>query len=221
MQRTHRSFVRPRLVGAALLVVLVVAMVLNTRFLTPQEVAAIAPKAFDPAQIATDLYAKAQSGLTAGAAPLGQVVPAFQSDVKAAANTFKATSPNEGAYVFPVTATATVTEATATALKLQVDGVPAQTQILVPLTTAVNGAAVRDGMGFTFGQAPDQTRYQYVADELRKLMLAALATAVPDPAAVQGKKVTVLGVVAVLATGAAVPAAKPVNIQPISIKVTS
>jgi len=204
-----------------LLVALLVAMALNTKFLTPAEVAAIAPKPFDPAQTAADLYARAQQDLPDQAQPLGEVVPAAQSDLKAAAQEFDAVSPTQGSYVFPVTTTATVAEATNASLRLDVDGVPSQTPVLVPLSTAVNGSVIRDAMGFKFADAPGQTDYQYVGDELKKLMLAEIGSSVEDPESLQGKKVTVTGAVSVQAAGDAVPRAKPLNVQPISIEVGS
>jgi len=214
---TPRSPLRLRLIGGALLAVLLVTMILNTKFLTPAEVAAIAPKPFDPAQTAADLWARAQADLPAQAAPLGEVVPAMQSDLKGAAATYKAVSPNEGAYDFPVTVDGTVVEASDASLKLQVAGVPGQTPVLVPLGTGINGTVVRDVMGFKFAQAPGQTQFQYVGDELRKLMAAEVQSLGP-PAALQGKQVKVVGAVNVTATGNTVPAAKPVNVQPVSIE---
>src|SRR5688500_6573675 len=148
MQRTHRSRTRARIIAAAVLAALVVAMVLNTKFLTPAEVAAIAPKPFDPAQIATDLYAKAEQELPERAQPLGEVVPALQADAKAAAEKYEAATPAEGSYVFPVELTGTVADASDAALRVEVEGVPKQTPVIVPLSTAVNGTVVRDLMGF-------------------------------------------------------------------------
>ena len=221
MQSPHRSRTRNRLIGAVVLVVLVVAMALNTKFLTPAEVAAIAPKPFDPAAIATDLYARAGDELPDRAQPLGEVVPALQADVAAAAEKYDATSPASKSYVFPVELTGTVTEATDASLRLQVDGVPAQTPVIIPLSTAVNGTVIRDLMGFKFADAPGQTGYQYVGDELKKLMLASIESSVPDPAALEGKKVTVVGALGVQATGSTVPRAKPLNVQPLSIEAGS
>jgi len=208
-------------VAAALLVALLVAMALNTKFLTPAEVAAIAPKPFDPAQTAADLYARAQQELPDKAQPLGEVVPATQADLKAAAEKYEAVSPAEGSYVFPVTTTATVADATDASLRLQVEGVPSQTPVLVPLSTAVNGTVLRDAMGFKFADAPGQTDYQYVGDELKKLMLNEIDSSVADPQSLKGKKVTVVGAVNVQAAGGTVPKAKPVNVQPLSIEAGS
>ncbi len=219
MPRPSTKTLRNRLIGAGVLVILVIAMVLNTKFLTPAEVAAIAPKPFDPAATAAELYTKANQELPAKAKPLGEVVLATQTNLKSAAEKYGAVAPSDGAYVFPVTTTATVVAATDAALELQVEGVPSETKIVVPLTTAVNGTVVRDVMGFKFADAPGQTDYQYVGDELKKLMLNDINDAVADPATLKGKKVTLLGAVGVQALGAAVPRAKPVNVQPISLKV--
>ncbi len=218
---THRKTVTGRIVGVVALVVLLVAMALNTKFLTPAEVSAIAPKPFDPAGTAATLYEKAQQELPDRAQPLGEVVPALQANAKAAATKYEATVPAEGSYVFPVKVTATVVEASDASLSLQVPGVPSETPVVVPLTTAVNGTVVRDAMGFKFADAPGQTDYQYVGDELKKLMLADLNANIEDPKALKGKKVTVLGAVGVQVIGASVPRAKPVNVQPVSVEVGS
>jgi|1186.fasta_scaffold45586_2 predicted lipoprotein len=221
MQRPHRKISRTRLVAAVLLVALVVAMVWNTKFLTPAEVAAIAPKPFDPAQTAADLYGKAQQDLPNQAQPLSEVVPAVQNDVKAAAQKYKAVSPAEGSYVFPVTTKAKVVEASDESLQLQVEGVPSQTPVVIPLTTAVNGTVIRDVMGFKFADAPGQTDYQYVGDELKKLMLAEINSSIDDPKSLKGKEVEVVGALNIQGAGTSVPRAKPLNVQPISIEVGS
>ena len=85
-----------------IIVVLLIAMILSTKFLTPQELAAVGPKKFDPKQTAADLWGKAQTDIPNNAQPLGEVVPATQKDLKAAATEYKAISPADGAYDFPV-----------------------------------------------------------------------------------------------------------------------
>ncbi len=221
MPPPHRSARRTRLIGLALTVVLLVAMALNTKFLNPAELAAAGPVKFDAPQTAADLFAKAKTDLPGQAKPFSEVLPAILADPKAAAEKFQAVSPAEKSYVFPVSATATVSEATPASLRLKVDGFSGNTPVLVPLTTAINGSVLRDAMGFKFADAPGQTDYQYVGDELKKLMQAEVGSSVGDPAALQGKKVTVVGVLSVLDTGAPPPKAKPVNIQPLSVKAGS
>ncbi len=210
---------RRSVIWAALAGALLVAMILNTKFLTPEEVAAAQPERFDPKQTAADLYTKAQAELPDRAQPLVDVVTGIQTDPAAAAEEFEAVSPSEGVYAFPVTTSGTVEEATAASLRLKVPGVSGETPILIPLTTAVNGAALRDAMGFKFADAPGQTEYQFVGDELKKLIQADLKAAVADPAASQGKRVKVVGVVSVQGS-APVPEAKPMNVQPLSLEVS-
>jgi predicted lipoprotein len=205
-----------------IIVVLLIAMILSTKFLTPEELTAALPKKFDPKQTASDLWSKAQTEIPANAQPLSEVVPAMQKDLEAAATKYKAVSPAEGAYNFPVKFDGTVTDASADSLRLSVPGVPKETVVIVPLTTAINGAAVRDAMGFKFGDAPGQTDYQFVADELKKLMQQQVKSGVSDPASLKGKKVSGSGVVVVLSpSGAPPPPAKPVNVQPVTIKAGS
>ena len=219
MPATKKKSRRNMFIVLGLIVVLLVAMVLSTKFLTPEELAAVGPKKFDPAQAANELWTKAQTEIPANAQPLGQVVPAMQKDLEAAATKYKAASPAEGTYAFPVKFDGTVTEASADSLRISVPGVPQQTAVIIPLTTAINGTAVRDAMGFKFADAPGQTDYQYVGDELKKLMQEQVKSGVSDPASLKGKKVSGSGVVVVLSpSGAPPPPAKPVNVQPVTIE---
>jgi len=212
-----QRFANPRAFGAVFLVALLVAMVLNTKFVTPKELASIGPQSFDPEQTAAELFEVAGTEFADRAAPLPEVVTAIQADPKAAAEKYQAANPNADTLVFAVTATGTVTEATAGSLRLKVDGVPEETTVLVPVTTAINGTVLRDSLGFKFADAPGQSDFQFVGDELKKLMQAAVTEGVGDPAALKGKQITVLGVTSVVGEGPP-PKAKPVSIQPVSVK---
>ena len=119
----------------------------------------------------------------------------------------------------PVKTSSNVSQASKTNLRLEVDGAPSNTPVLVPLSTAINGTVLRDAMGFKFADAPGQTDYQYVGDELKKLIQAEIAADVSDPAALEGKKVDVVGVISVQSAGGKPPPeAKPVNVQPLTLK---
>jgi predicted lipoprotein len=219
MPATKKKSRRNLFIALGVIVVVLIAMVLSTKFLTPEELAAVGPKKFDPAQTANELWTKAQTEVPANAQPLGQVVPAMQKDLEAAATKYKAVSPAEGAYAFPVKFDGTVEEASDASLRISVPGVPEQTAVIIPLTTAINGTAVRDAMGFKFADAPGQTEYQYVGDELKKLMQAQVKSSVSDPASLKGKKISGTGVVVILSpTGTPPPPAKPVNVQPVTIE---
>jgi predicted lipoprotein len=215
MPETKKKSRRNLFIVLGLVAVLLVAMVLSTKFLTPEELEATLPKQFDPAEAASELWTKAQTEIPANAQPLGEVVPAIQSDAEAAAKQFNAVSPAEGTYVFAVKLDGTVEEASANALRVKVPGVPEQTQVLIPLGTAINGTAIRDGMGFKFADAPGQTEFQFVGDELKKLMQENVKSSISDPASLQGKNVSATGMVVVRGPQ---PPAKPVNVQPVTIE---
>lgn len=222
MQIPRGSTRRNRLIGAGLIALLLIAMALDTKVLTPTALADIGPKQFDPAATANDLFTKAQTVLPAQAKPLSEVLPAVDVDIKGAAAKYKAVSPAGGSYVFFVSATATVTgDTTADDLWLKINGLPATATVLVPTTTAVNGTVLRDAMGFTFQDAPDQTGYQLVGDELKKLIQSKVVAGVGDPTKLKGKKITLVGVLSVTASPGSntVPAAKPANVQPVKIEV--
>ena len=85
MPETKKKSRRNLFIALGLIVVLLVAMVLSTKFLTPEELTATLPQKFDPAQSANELWTKAQTEVPANAQPLGEVVPAMQKDLKAAA----------------------------------------------------------------------------------------------------------------------------------------
>ena len=223
MPTSRGSTRRNRLIGGGVLIVLIVAMVFNTKFLTPTALAGIGPKQFDPAASAGDLFTKAQKDVPAQAKPLTEVLPAVQADIKKAAATYQAVKPSDTSYDFPVTVTGTVADSsTADALRLTVGGLPGST-VLVPTSTAINGTVIRDGMGFKFADAPGQTEYQYVGDEIKKLVQSKVIEPLGAPAGLKGKKVTVVGFLSVLAVAGlnTVPKAKPVNIQPVSVQVST
>lgn len=213
------SFTRGRVIGLAVLAVLIVAMIFSTKFMTPAELEAALPKPFNPEKSASELYERAKTEIPAKAAPLGEVLTAIQADPKAAAEKYKAVSPTADSFVFAVRTTAAVTEGSDANLRLDVADAPKDTTVIVPLSTAVNGSVLRDAMGFKFADAPGQTDYQYVSDEVKKLIQNEVKSSVSDPASLKGKKVEVVGVIDVpLSNGDPPPATKPVNVQPMTIK---
>jgi hypothetical protein len=53
---------------------------------------------------------------------------------------------------------------------------------------------------------------------LKKLIQSEVSSTVKDPASLQGKTVTVLGVITLQSTGSPPPKAKPVSVQPLTVK---
>ncbi|TLP74489.1 DUF2291 domain-containing protein [Nesterenkonia sphaerica] len=197
-------------------------MLLNTKFLTPEEVEALTPDQFDPQETAEELYASVQSELTESPASLGEVTSALDEDPEAAAEEFDAYAVSEGTVAFAVTAEGTVADATADNLILAVDGVTEGRQIVVPLGTALDGNMIRDISGFRFGDAPGQTDYQRVGTEISALLRADVQEAVEEDAeSLIGEDVLIHGVMRYVATDAEGDDERPVIIQPLNLEVGS
>lgn len=216
MGRTARLSA-PRIVGAVAFAALLVAMMLNTRFVTPDELASMGPEEFDPEQSAAELYEKAKSDLPDGATPLAELLTALQDDVAETAKKHDAAQPNETTYVFAVAGEAKIVGTQRTALELKVDGVPAETPVTLARGPAVNGTLLRDALGFEFGDAPNQTAYQGVGNVLKAKMQQQLTKTLPDSP--KGATVRFLGVLSVTDTGVPLSPRKPVSIQPVTVEV--
>lgn len=218
-KRKQSSPLRRRLILGAALGALVVAMLLNTKFLTPEEVAAITPEEFDPAATAQELYEQTESGLIEDPHELNVVVEALAEDPEAAAEELEAFTPSAGTAAYPVTVTGVVEEATEDALIFASDTVSTGQTTTVPLGTAVDGNLIRDLSGFQFGDAPGQTDYQRVGNELGALMQAAAQEAVgSDPTALQGEEITVEGILSYTGTDPDAAAKRPLIIQPLQLE---
>lgn len=218
-QPRERSRLITRLVVAAGLVALVIAMVLNTKFLTPEEVEALTPEEFDPQATAQELYSTAQSELTQNPSELSELAAALDEDPEAAAEEYDALSPSEGVVAYAVTARGTVADASAENLSLAVDGIDEGRQIVIPLTTALDGNLIRDISDFSFGDAPGQTDYQRVGTEINSMMRADMQESVgEDPESLIGEEITVHGVLRYMTTDAEGPDERPLVIQPLSLE---
>lgn len=208
-----------RLVVAAGLAVLGIAMVLSTKFLTPEEVEAMRPDQFDPQEAAEELHSQAQTELTADAQELPDVADAILEDPEAAAEEFDAASPSEDVAAYSVEASGEVREAGEDTLILDVDGLEGR-DVVIPLGAALDGNLIRDLTGFQFGDAPGQTEYQQVGTNLSTLLReGAVEAAGGEPAALEGEQVTVRGVLSQTDTGGSPSADAPLSVQPLELEV--
>lgn len=208
----RRSPRNRRIVTAAVLAVLVGAMAFSTKWLTPEEAAAINPPPFVAADFVEETFPEQAQTLTETATDINVLAPAIAEDL-ATAGTEYGVDLGSGAYAFPVTATGTVREVDANFALLEVPNLPNQYEVRVALGNAVSGSPVRDATGtLKFGDFPDQTAFQAVANELKiKIQKDVLSTI--EPASLQGKTVTVHG-----AWGTGGPPNSFI-IQPVSIEV--
>jgi len=203
---------RASIIVAVLVVLFVVAMIASTKFVSPEEAAALRPKQFTAKTFVADNFDKTVQTLTEKATDLGTLAPAVDADEKAAGGQY-GVDVGSGKFAFPVSLTGYVTEADKNFLVLDVDGVPKGDTVRIPVGSAVSGTPIRDASGFmTFSDFPGQTDFQNVANEL-KLKIAADVVGPLDPSSLKGKNVTVVGA---FSTGG------PANaflVQPASIEV--
>jgi predicted lipoprotein len=210
----RRSLPTKRIVGVALMVALLVAMVLDTKFLTPQEAAKLNPAAFNAETYAKENFPKVTAAIKQKATDIAVLAPAVQADLPAAGKK-NGQDLGSNAYSFPVKATGTATEVDTNFVQLTVPGVPAGTTVRIPVGPAVSGTPVRDCTGeIKFGDFVGQTDYQSVANQF-KLRIQQDVVAKVDPASMKGKQVTVYGA---WSTGGP---PKSFVIQPVEITVAS
>lgn len=221
MGRTRRS-TPLRVVGAAVVAALLVAMTLSTRFVTPEELASIGPEVFDPQQVADELFTEANETVPESATPLPELLTGLEQDVAATAEDRGAATPNETTYLFPVSGEATVVTAQREAVEITVDGVSPETPLSIAAGPTVNGTVLRDALGFRFGDASNQTTYQQVGDALKTLVQEQVAQGIGDQGTdglTRGTKIGFTGIVSVTDTGAPQSPAKPVQVQPLTVEV--
>lgn len=211
--RRARNPLLKKLLPLVAAVVLVGAMVADTKFLSPDEVSALEPVEFDAASFAAAEFPGIVEKFSAEGTPLNDLVPAVEKDAAAAAQQFGGVTIS-GKTSFATTVTGTVAEVDANFLRLDVDGLPKDVEVRVPVGVPLNGTPVRDAAGYEFADFKGQTDYQSMANELKNIMAADVVGAV-DPAALDGTQISVVGA---FATGGP---PQSYIVQPVAIEVGS
>jgi predicted lipoprotein len=194
--------------------VLLVAMALSTKWLSPEEAAAINPPPFNAEDYAQEQFPKIVEEIKSKAVDLPALATAYDEDAAAACEQY-GQSLGQGSCAYPVTFTGEVTAVDANFATVQVEGVPPDWTVRVPLGAAVSGTPVRDATGsITFSDFVGQTQFQSVANQL-KIRVQQDVLAQQDPTVWQGQTITVYGA---WATGGP---PKSFNVQPVSIEVAA
>jgi predicted lipoprotein len=187
-----RRLLRPRVIGAALVVLVVAAMALDTTYKKAGETTATGREAFDPARYGEETYPKAAAAIEDAAVPLPKLVAAMRDDPDAAGERYgrrQGTSP----YSFSTTVEGVAGKAERGLLPVRVKGVPDSTTVSVQIGPAINGTAIRDAPGFIeFGQFTNQVEYAAAATALNEQVKRQVLDGA-DPAALEGKRVSVTG----------------------------
>lgn len=201
-----------RFAPLAVLAILIIAMVMNTKFLTKSEAEELVPKPFDAKTFVDENFDKTITTLETKGTDLVELAPAVAAD-KAAACTQFGVDLGAGSCAFPVKATGTVTAVDSNFINLTVPGLPEGTIVRVPVGTALNGTPVRDAAGYKFADFPGQTQYQQVSNEF-KAAIQSKVLAEADPANLTGKQVSIVGAYALPGPATAF------TIQPMKITVS-
>jgi predicted lipoprotein len=187
-----RRSISPRVIGIALVVVIVAAMALDTTYKKAGETTATGREAFDPARYGQETYPKAVAAIEDAAVPLRELVAAIREDPDAAGEQHgkrQGTSP----YTFSTTAEGVAGKAEGGLMPVRVKGVPEGTTVSLQIGPAINGTAVRDAAGFIeFGQFTNQVEYAAAATALNEQVKQQVLAGV-DRDALDGRRVSFTG----------------------------
>lgn len=186
-----RSRLLKAVVGCAVGVGLLVAMVADTTFLDPTEAAAVNPAAFSAEAYVAEVYPEIVSLIRENPTDLAVLVPAYEADPVAAGAEY-GTDLGSGKFAYAVSATGTVASVDADFIILTVPGLDGA-DVRIPLGAALSGTPLRDATGtIVFSDFVDQTQFQSVANQL-KITTQNEVLASIDPASLQGGEITVVG----------------------------
>jgi predicted lipoprotein len=188
---TRTSPALRRLIGGAVVVVLLIAMALNTKVVKIGSQAAATPGAFDPATYGQTEFPKIQSAIEGRAVDAATLAAAIAKDPTAAAKQYGIAGDIGTEY--SVKFTATVGKGTFGVYYMKIAGVPDNVIVRVQMGPAINGTAVRDATGqINFGQFTNQIDYQNAGsslnNEIKKQVLAKI-----DTKDLTGKTVSIVG----------------------------
>ena len=192
-----RRALNPRIIGIALVVLVVAAIALDTTYKKPGEATSTGRAAFDPTSYGEKNFPKAVSTLEESAVPLPKLHAALRKDADAAGEQYgkrQGSSP----YSFSTSAEGIAGEAEGGLMPVRVKGVPKDTTVSLQVGPAINGTAIRDGVGFIeFGQFTNQVEYAAAAtalnEQVKKQVLADI-----DPATLEGKRVSFVGAFSII-----------------------
>jgi predicted lipoprotein len=196
--RTRR--ISPRLVGAIVCALVLVALALDTTTRSDKAPRVTGRVAFDPAAYGSKTYPKVVSEVEKRAIPVTDLVPALEKDADAAGEQHgvrQGSSP----YNFAVTGEGVAGNAEGGLLPVKVKGLE-DANVALQIGPALNGTALRDVVGFiTFNQFINQVDYADAATALNNQVKAKVLKGI-DPASLEGKTVRFTGAFTLLVPNA-------------------
>ncbi|MGW2292231.1 DUF2291 family protein [Streptomyces phaeochromogenes] len=219
LAHTDRSAARPRgrltlARGSLIALVLVFAAIAaTTTYRSGTEAKTGGKPTFDPARYATSTYEpRVVPAIKKNAVDIATLHKAIAADTEAAGKQYGHRA-GTGPYSYAATLTGTAGAVQNGLLQVTVSGLD-KARVSVQVGPAINGTALRDAAGFiTFGQFTNQVEYADAATALNTEMKDKVLKAF-DPAAVRGKKITVIGAMTPLT-------ADVLTLTPVSIEAAS
>lgn len=183
---------RGRAITAALAVILVAAMVYDTKVVQIGSEHDVRADVFSPEAFGAENFPKVRDSVVSRAVDAAELGSAIAAD-KAAAGTKYGVATSTGP-VIPVKFTGTVGERKSSTSTIAVAGLPEGTVVRVQTGPAINGTDLRDATGeIEFGQFTNQIEYQNAGSALNNAMKKEALGNI-DPAALEGKTVEITGV---------------------------
>jgi predicted lipoprotein len=188
-----RRLLSPRVVGIALVVLVLGAMALDTTYKEAGEVNASGREEFDPARYGAETYPKAVAAIEDAAVPLDELAGALRDDPDAAGEQYGKRQGSSSPFSFATSGEGVGGKAEDGLLPVRVKGVPASATVSLQIGPAINGTALRDAVGFIeFGQFTNQVEYAAAATALNEQVKRQVLADV-DPAALDGRRVSFVG----------------------------
>ncbi|AEG44472.1 DUF2291 family protein [Isoptericola variabilis] len=188
-------YLRPAVILGILLVALLAGAAATTKVVRAgDEAAAGGDAAFDAVQYAEERYdAEVVPAIVENAVPLTELLPQIVADPDAAGEEHGHRAGSTSPWSYATTVTGTAGAVDGTYLPLEVEGLPEGVRVMVQIGPAINGTALRDATGLIdFNDFLNQIEYANAATELNnKVKESVLADF--DPAAAEGRQVTVTG----------------------------
>ena len=185
---------RKRIIGAVFVAALLVAMILDTRFVPKGSKIAEGPAAFDPAAYGKKQFPIQQRFISSHAVDAAVLAAAVKKDQTAAGKKY-GVEVNQGATtVVPVKFSGVVGKVPAAGYTpVKVAGLPHGSKIAVQLGPAITGTDLRDATGtIQLGQFQNQIQFQDAGSAINNELKIVLKRAgAPDLA---GQRITVTGV---------------------------
>ncbi len=182
---------RSRLVIAALAVLVVAAIALDTKVVKIGSDEDVANEVFSPEKFGSEEFPKIQSSIEERAVDAKTLADAVVADKAAAAKQYGV--PAGIGSVIPVTFTGVVGDGKSGIYNVAVDGMPPEIKIRVQTGPAINGTDLRDATGeIEFGHFTNQIEYQNagaaINNEMKKQVLASV-----DTSTLKDKTISVVG----------------------------